>query len=241
MSWQAVWQRKGLAPSQATDTLADLLRINGYDTGAGAMDTQVWRAYVAHIQTLLHITTATSVCEIGCGAGALLYPLYEQGISVTGIDYAAPSIAVARQVMAPMAFHVGEARALPWADGQFAVALACSVFQYFSDLNYARQVVQAMVRIVQPGGQVAILDLPDMAKREAAESYRRGQLPPAAYERLYAGLPHCYYAKAWFQVLATELRLTCRIFDQALPGYGNAPYRFNVLFQRSASSWSQDD
>jgi hypothetical protein len=89
-----------------------------------------------------------------------------------------------------------------------------------------------MVQIVQPGGQVAILDLPDAAKQAAAESYRRGQLPPAEYERLYAGLPHRYYAKAWFQELAHELRLSWHISDQALAGYGNAAYRFNVFFQR---------
>jgi ubiquinone/menaquinone biosynthesis C-methylase UbiE len=232
MTWQAVWQRKGQSAQSTTLTLADLLRVNGYDTGAGAMDAKTWRTYVAQIQKLLAINTSTPVCEIGCGAGAFLYPLYEQGITVAGIDYADASIAVARQAMPEMTFQVGEARQLPWADAQFAVALSCSVFQYFPDMDYARQVVQAMVQIVQPGGQVAILDLPDAAKQTAAESYRRGQLPPAEYERLYAGLPHRYYAKAWFQKLAHELRLSWHISDQVLAGYGNAAYRFNVFFQR---------
>ena len=93
-----------------------------------------------------------------------------------------------------------------------------------------------MARIMQPGGQLAILDVPNQAKQSAAERYRRGQLLPAEYERLYARLPHCYYAQGWFQELATALGLSCQLFAQELPGYGNAPYRFNVLLDEGMAA-----
>ena len=85
MSWQAVWQRKGQLNKQPTQTtLHDLIKISGFDSGAGQMSDAMWRRYVSQIQKRLNIMPATTICEVGCGAGAFLYPLYQQGIFVTG-------------------------------------------------------------------------------------------------------------------------------------------------------------
>ena len=111
MSWQEVWQRKGnttIPPAEIT--LGDLLKISGFDVGAGEMNTTVWREYVGLIQTQLDISADSRLLEVGCGGGAFLYPLAEQGIAVSGIDYADTSIAVARQMMPQGDFRVGEAR-----------------------------------------------------------------------------------------------------------------------------------
>ena len=111
-----------------------------------------------------------------------------------------------------------------------------SVFHYFSNLDYAEQVLEEMIRVSKTNAQIAILDIPDLSKRDAAESYRQGQLSAGEYECLYADYQHFYYDKAWFALIAEQLKLTISLFDQELPGYGNAPYRFNVVLSKQAQA-----
>lgn len=197
------------------------------------MDDTLWRTYVRQIQARLAIKPSKKLLEVGCGAGAFLYPLYEQGIDITGIDYANTSIDVARQMMPEQDFRVGEANQLPFDDNRFDVTLSSSIFHYFPDLEYADQALQEMQRITKPGGQIAILDVPDLAKRAEAEHYRQGQLTVAEYKRLYAEYTHLYYAQSWFQEIAAQLNLEGALANQNLPRYGNAPYRFNAFFTKS--------
>ena len=232
MSWQTIWKRKGKITPTTSNTLSHLIKISGFDTGVGQINHSAWRNYVNRIQAMLEISSATTVSEIGCGAGAFLYPLYEQGVPVTGADYSDTSIAVARKVMPDCDFYVSEANQLPYSDQKYDVALCSSVFHYFPNFEYAKLALKEIVRISKSNGKIAILDLPDLAKRDAAERYRQGELSPHEYKRLYADYQHLYYDKSYFQAMGEQMNLTLSIFDQDLPGYGNAPYRFNVIFTK---------
>ena len=228
MSWRTVWERKGQIADLSKLTMANLLTFDGYDLEASKITEYEWRIYVTKTKEKLKIKSDNCVCEVGCGAGALLYVLFEQGIQVSGIDYSDTLIAIARQVMPKMVFHVGEANKLPFAANEFEAVLSCSVFHYFSNLDYAEEVFWEMYRIAKPNGMVMIMDIPDFAKREAAESYHRKLMPPDEYERLYANYPHLYYHRDWFKEIAKDLSGSMEVFDHDFPGYGNAPYRFNV-------------
>ncbi len=76
-NWQAVWNKRSLAGEIAPD-LDTLIRLDGFDSGAGFITAQDWRTSVARNVNLLGIRQEESVFEFGCGAGAFLYALAEQ-------------------------------------------------------------------------------------------------------------------------------------------------------------------
>ena len=80
---------------------------------------------------------------------------------------------------------------------------------------------------------MAVLDIPDAAKRDQAEAFRRGAMPVAEYEHLYTDYPHLYYDKEWFRAIARRFTWPIEVFDQDFPGYGNAAYRFNVRVMKA--------
>jgi len=64
--------------------------------------------------------------------------------------------------------------------------------------------------------------VPDESKRETCEEARR-----AAGAALNP--PHCYYPKEFFEKFAASRGRHAKINDQAVPGYANSRFRYNVL------------
>ncbi len=226
--WHEVWG--GRAATAEAITLADLIRLDGFDLGAGKVDEQAWTAYVAELARRLGIVAGDSVYEVGCGGGALLFVLYQAGHPVGGIDYSPGLVEHARRAMPGMPFAVAEANALAGDARDFV--LANSVFSYFPDQEYAQDVFARMLAMASKG--VAILDVPDVERREAAESARRAALPPGEYEARYRGLEHRYYSRKWFAAQAASHGWQIDVAGQWLAGYGNSPHRFNVILKPQA-------
>ena len=108
------------------------------------------------------------VLDVGCGGGrtiqqlALLVPSGK----VSGIDYSAASVAVARRTNAQaisagrVDIRVGSVSSMPYADESFDVVTAVETHYYWPNLVDDLREVR---RVLRPGGRVAIV----------AESYRR--------------------------------------------------------------------
>ena len=95
--------------------------------------------------------------DVGCGNGAFTEMLAERcaPAEVQGIDPAEAQIAFARTRLppgAPVAFHVGDAQALPWAEARFDAAVMALVIFFVPDPVKA---VAEMVRVTRPGGSVS--------------------------------------------------------------------------------------
>lgn len=223
--WPEIWGKRATI-AEAT-TLADLIRLDGFDLGAGKVDEQAWNDYVAELAKRLGTVVGDSVFEVGCGCGALLFVFCKAGHPVGGIDYSPSLIEHAQRAMPNMPFTVADANALVGTAQDFVVAN--SVFSYFPDPEYAQDVFARMLAMAKKG--VAILDVPDLERRDAAEAARRAALPPGEYEDRYRGLEHRYYSREWFAALAARHGWQIDMAEQWLAGYGNAPYRFNVILK----------
>jgi trans-aconitate methyltransferase len=221
--WHEVWRER--TATAAAATLTDLIRLDGFDVGIGKVDEQAWNDYVAELVRRLGMAAGDSVFEVGCGGGALLFVLYQAGHPVGGIDYSPALIEHARRTMPGMPFAVAEASSYTGDARDFVVTN--SVFSYFPDHDYAQVVFARMLAMARKG--VAILDVPDLERRDAAEAARRAALPPGEYEARYRGLEHRYYSREWFAALAARYGWQIDVAEQWLAGYGNAPYRFNVM------------
>jgi SAM-dependent methyltransferase len=118
---------------------------------------------------LRHLPLATDsvVLDVGCGGGrtiqqlALLAPAGK----VSGIDYSAASVAVARRTNARaidagrVDIRVGSVSSLPYADESFDAVTAVETHYYWPNLVTDLREVR---RVLRPGGRIAIV----------AESYR---------------------------------------------------------------------
>ena len=225
MSWHEVWSRR--APAEGRDPLQTLIELDGFDSGAGRIEVDDWLEYTRLIAAKLALQPGDSVYEIGCGSGALLYPLAERGIAVGGADYAANLIEHARAAIPDGVFDATDAR-LVSAEPQFDAVIANSVFQYFADLDYASAVLDVM--FAKARRCVAVLELPDVQHAERAERIRRDHLSEEEYERKYRGFAHQYYARDWFAEQARLRGYRVELGEQFVPNYAQNSYRFNCFF-----------
>jgi ubiquinone/menaquinone biosynthesis C-methylase UbiE len=223
-TWRDIWERKGQSVLQRGNlTVADLAEADGFDSATGRKTEASWLHLSWQIRRLLNVRQHDRILEVGCGAGAVLRLLAETGASLSGIDYSAPHLEIARRMLPSANFQHAAANNLPFGDATFEAVFAYGVFLYFDDLAYAEKALQEMLRVTKPGGKMLIMDIPDAAKRLQTEAARR-----AAGAFLHP--PHLYYPKDFFRQFALSHQLPVAIFDQDVPGYANAAFRFNAVF-----------
>jgi len=227
--WRQIWKKRKIQADIAA--LETLIRVDGFDTGSGKITEKEWLRYVKFIFGKMGISKRDSIFEIGCGSGAFLYPLYKMGHRVGGIDYSGSLIRMANKKMDAMDFSVCEARHLQTRE-KYDIVIANSVFHYFPDLEYARDVVNRMIE--KSVKATAFLDLPDSdfeieseREREANHDVSEGE-----YKMKYVGLSHLYFKRKWFSDLLEKYNFRVDIFDQNIKQYGNSKFRFNVLVKK---------
>lgn len=222
ISWASIWKRKGRdAAGKADYSVSDLFAADGFDGVMARTDPSARHHIAQLIRQQLGICAGMRVLEVGCGAGAVLSLLRDTSAAFAGIDYSEPHVRIARRVLPHMQFATASASALPFADGTFHAAFSYGVFLYFPGLDYAAAVLGEMLRVTHRGAPLLILDVPDADKRELCEQARR-----AAGAALHP--PHCYYPKTFFTACAEQNGMRASVEDQAVPGYANSRFRFNV-------------
>lgn len=233
--WKQIWENNGkvaLGPeARDEDTILNrLLVLNGYNNSTSQVTLDGWRGYARMIAGRVGIRSGDRLFEVGCGAGAFLYPFHEMGYTTDGIDYSAALVEVARKALPGARIDVGDALTIDPGEA-YDIVLSQGVFLYFSDQGYAEQVLSRMVEKSRRG--VAVLDVSDAALESEALALRRASYDPGEYDRRYAGLEHLYFERAWFEGFAESRGLTCVIESQSMPGYLSAKYRFNVFLSKS--------
>jgi len=235
-NWNDIWAGRRLDPTLGS-RLAQLLAIDGYDTPFATVSEETWTAHVAGWAETLGLIEGSSVFEIGCGAGAFLYPLAGLGCRVGGLDRSPALVDVARAVLPDGVFLVTEAAEMelqPTVD----VVVSCAAFLYFPSLEYASQVIERAARKARRA--VLVLDLPDAACRDAALAHRVASLGgEEAYQARYSGLDHLYYSREWFEEALRSAGLgRVQVADQNLAGYVNGRFRFNAWgFAGESAGW----
>lgn len=229
--WKKIWNSKGTNYDEHKDkiNLSYLLASSGYDMGAGAMSVTSWKNYVSKITKTLKITENQQLLEVGCGAGAFLYPLRNKNVRICGIDYSESLIKICKEAIPSGTFFVEEAGQLPFENSLFDVIVSMSVFHYFPNQEYTEKVLNEMLRCLAPGGKIALLDINDVDKQSNYEQIRKLYLGEKKYNELYSQYSHLFYSKEWFKTFASNQALDCFIEEQDIEGYGNSQLRFNVF------------
>ncbi|HEY9705177.1 MAG TPA: methyltransferase domain-containing protein, partial [Allocoleopsis sp.] len=112
-NWHLIWNKKQLNPD-LEPTLEQLIALDGFDSPFSGMNkTEFWLSYIENIANKLQITSNDSIFEVGCGAGAFLYPFYQQGNQVAGIDYSSNLVNISKKAIPQGNIIVGEAIDIP--------------------------------------------------------------------------------------------------------------------------------
>jgi len=230
MEWHDVWSQRSLnehADGGHGPTLEDLIVADGFNTGHGDIDVDAWREFTSRTYDLFDLKPGDTLFDVGCGAGAFLYPASRRGIDVGGIDYSKAQIDIAKLAIPEGSFEVCDADELePSASAD--VVISFGVFLYFPSLDYAHGVIERMCQ--KATRAVAILDVPDADV--AAQALKERQAVAggaAAYAERYEGLDHLSYSTEWIKSTLEEQGLRdVTVGPQTMSGYDNGRYRFNA-------------
>lgn len=224
--WKEIWNKRNVS---AETTLEELLKEDGFDSGAGKMGVEAWREYGKFIHEKLKLNGDDTIFEIGCGSGAFLYLFYELGYKVGGIDYSEVLVNKAKVIMPKMEINVAEAIDLD-SSKKNDIVVSNGVFHYFPNLEYAEKVIEKMIN--KAFKKVSILEVPNINLQEESEKARRGMLPKGEYEEKYKDLPHLYYDQNWFYEIGRKYNCKVNTFPQNIKGYGNNKFRFNCIMEK---------
>ncbi len=106
--------------------------------------------------------TPRRILEVGCGTGEQLGLFLRWGAqpeNLFGIDLISERIRAAQREFPRIAFQIGNAESLPYADGAFDLVVAFTVFTSILDEQMAVNIAREMSRILAPGGAVLWYDL----------------------------------------------------------------------------------
>ncbi len=108
-----------------------------------------------------------SVLDVACGTGVVARTARDvagPGGRVVGVDLNPSMLEVAREARPDLEWVQGDAEDLPFADGEFDLALCQSALFFFPDPGRA---VAEMARVVAPGGVVALQTYAPLAEQPA--------------------------------------------------------------------------
>ncbi|WP_246075025.1 methyltransferase domain-containing protein [Nonomuraea terrae] len=103
---------------------------------------------------LLALPDGAAVVDVGCGAGRAVGELAARGARAIGVDVSAEMIALARSRGPESDLRIGDARALPLADGEVAGYRADKVFHELPD---PAEPLEEARRVLAPDGRIVLL------------------------------------------------------------------------------------
>jgi SAM-dependent methyltransferase len=104
---------------------------------------------------------STRIIDIGCGNGAVLEEFVGLGATVAncaGIDLLEDRSAAASERLPDADIRAGSARAMPWSDAEFDLALQFTLLSSVLDQNARREIASETLRVLRPGGAILYYD-----------------------------------------------------------------------------------
>jgi ubiquinone/menaquinone biosynthesis C-methylase UbiE len=134
---------------------------------------------------LAQVSPEDTVLDVACGPGLVACALAQVARQVTGLDLT-PAMIEQAQVrqrskgLSNLTWVVGDAVPLPFPDAAFLVVVTRYSFHHFLD---PQAVLSEMVRVCEPGGRVAVIDVFTSSPEQAAAYNRVEKLRDPSHVR----------------------------------------------------------
>ena len=153
--------------------------------------------------------------------------LYErQGIATGGIDYSNEQIRIARQVLKTNDLTCSEAKNTN-TDTKYDIVLSNSVFSYFSNEEYALEVLDKCLNKATKG--IVLIDIHDYDKYDQYVAYRRKTIEN--YDEKYKGLDKLFYKRKFFVDFCEKYGLEYKFEKSCFDGYWNNDFVFDCYIK----------
>ena len=236
--WNKIWENREILESEWKERgdfelFCELKRLNGFDKSVDNNNV-AYESFLKDLYSCFHLIemklketerSFDSLYEVGCGDGVNLY--YYKKLKhgkIGGIDYSSKQIMSARKLLGEMEdIQFGEATTIDEKIPYDAV-ISLSVFQYFETEEYARTVLDKMMK----KGKIVLLgEICDKQYEEEAERKRRETIE--GYGDLYKGLNRRYYNRKFFEDAAHRENKRVEFFKSTNPLYINCEYMYNCI------------
>lgn len=234
--WKEIWDNKAedgdisLKKSEF-ELFCELKKANGFDVNVKNEENYYSSFYLAwndfyevikkYARREIH-----SVYEIGCGSGVnlFLFSNRNEKIKVGGIDYSEGLINLARKVVSSDDLICGEAKDID-TEIKYDLVMAESVFQYFTDIEYAEDVLRKMI---SKSNTITYLgEIHDATLQEEWLENRRKNTKD--HDKIYQGLDKMFYRKEWIEKIACEYGKKVIYTNVENEEYWNSKYIFNCF------------
>ncbi len=187
--WRAVWEEtygRGGGGDAAFDTV-------GWDssyTGLPLSDDDM-REWLDHAVRRILALKPERLLEVGCGSGLLLFRVAPHCQHYTAVDFSEAVLNSLRKQLAGPEHRLPQVSLLRraaheleglGADG-FDTVVVNSVLQYFPNIEYLLQVIEAAARVVRPGGRIFLGDVRNFRLLAAFHASVQLHKAPAALTR----------------------------------------------------------
>lgn len=234
-NWKRIWSERGydqqiLDGNDIEKKFLELKRISGFDVLDGQLDFDSFMGqYKNTIDGLSDDgrIAIQSVYEIGCGGGANLLLLEQDGIRCGGVDYSQSLVDVAKYVLKSTDIACDEAVNAS-IEPVYDAVLSNSVFSYFPSEEYAESVLEKMYGKARYS--IGILDIHDANKQEDFIAYRKKTVEN--YEERYKGLEKFFYDKSFFEAFAHKHDMKIRFMESMMKNYWNNEFVFHCYMYK---------
>ncbi len=165
--------------------------------------------------------TGMKVLDIGCGTGAQLRLFQDEGCLVYGVDLAQPMLKIAKVKLGKQAVLInGNALRLPFPNQVFDLVMS-SLFLHQLHPGLRLAVLNEMLRVLQPAGQLLLVDFHAPEKRSLSGNLTHGFI---SMIELFAGWEHFsnsrdFLARGGISPIAEGAGL--RVHKSVIVGNGN--------------------
>lgn len=236
-NWKRIWNAKQvdmqmLKSNDTESVFMELKRLDGNDTlgNGGISYAALKKQYEIMKRNFQGDREAVkSVFEAGCGSGPFLYLLQSENIQVGGMDYSEVHINAAKSVLVnPQELYCEEAIHLK-TDIKYDCVFTNSMFEYFSDYDYALKVLEKMCE--KSNCTVAVLDVHDKNREEEFISYRRSVIDN--YDVKYSGLKKLFFERGFFVDFAVSHNMDIKITTSKYEEYWNKAFVFDIYLYKN--------
>lgn len=198
-----MWEKKGNSTHKdiGSDSLWDLIIMNGYDSGADGISFFDWNLWIQGIKAEIpNYANVSSWLDAGCGSGAFLFS-QDNRIELFGFDYSATLIERAGQFFRasgkPAQLIVGDITDSRLSLPQTDIISCVSSLQYVPE-KIGLLFFGKMLDFAQVG--VLIAENPNKKFQEVSQQFRSGNLNYDDDEKYN----HTYYAIEDFNQIAAQ-------------------------------------